>query len=382
MDRRRAVRSASHLRPFAAGAAGLCVLLGTLHPACGADAPSDAVVARIGFGSCAEQDREQRIWQAVNSAKPERFLLLGDNIYADTTDVAVLREKYRLFGLVPGFRALRAACPVLATWDDHDYGADDVGIENPIKRESQQAFLDFFGAAKDDVRRTRDGIYAAHVFGPPGRRVQVILLDGRFFRSPPKKSKIAGEPGEGRIGRYVPHDDPQTTVLGPAQWTWLAEQLRVPAELRIVASGIQVVADEHHWEHWGNFPHERRRLFRLIRDAKAGGVVFVSGDRHLAEISRLAPDDRDGVGYPLFDVTSSSLTTPSFGKTKAGTRFSNEINSRRVGVVYFETNFGMILVDWTQSDPVVRMQVRDEQGDVVLQQRVRLSELQPPAAPK
>jgi alkaline phosphatase D len=82
-----------------------------------------------------------------------------------------------------------------------------------------------------------------------------------------------------------------------------------------------------------------------------------------------------GVGYPLYDITSSSLNTPSGNFTKAGTRFANEINSYRVGLTYFETNFGSVEIDWKQSDPILRLQVRDAAGGVVLQQRVKLSEL-------
>jgi alkaline phosphatase D len=128
---------------------------------------------------------------------------------------------------------------------------------------------------------------------------------------------------------------------------------------------------------WGNFPHERKRMFSLIRKTKAQGVVFLSGDRHLAEIARLPANHSLGVGYPLFDVTSSSLNTPSGNFTKAGTRFRNEINSYRVGLTYFETNFGTVQIDWEQPDPLVRLQVRDAAGMVILQQKVSLSELQP-----
>jgi alkaline phosphatase D len=168
-------------------------------------------------------------------------------------------------------------------------------------------------------------------------------------------------------------------MLGEAQWRWLEMQLRVPAELRIIGAGIQVVADEHGSETWGNFPKERQRLFRLIRETKARGVVIISGDRHLAEISRLPPDRPDGIGYPLYDVTSSSLNVPSGNFTKAKVRFANEINSYRVGLTYFDVNFGNVLIDWEQADPVIRLQVRDEKGDIVLQQRLRLSHLRPKA---
>lgn len=339
-------------------------------------------LSRIAFGSCAKQDKPQPIWEAIVETRPQLFVFLGDNIYADTEDMTVMREKYGLLANQPGFRKLKQACPVVGTWDDHDFGANDAGAEYPKKRESQQVFLDFFGVPQDDPRRTQEGVYSARVYGPKGKRVQLILLDARYFRSPLKTGYKPGEPGDGYRGKYVPDSDPQATVLGETQWRWLAEQLKVPAELRLIGSGVQVVADEHGSEMWGNFPRERQRLLDLIRNTRAEGVVIISGDRHLAEISRLAPDRPEGPGYPLFDVTSSSLNTPSGNLTSAGVRFANEINSYRVGLTYFDVNFGSIQIDWDQPDPLVRVQVRDEKGGVVLQQRITLSQLRPKTTPK
>ena len=340
----------------------------------GAARGDEPVLSRIAFGSCAKQDQPQPIWDAVVDTKPELFLLLGDNIYADTQDMDVMRAKYRMFGGQPGYQKLKRVCPVLGTWDDHDFGVDDGGADYPMKRPSQQLFLDFFDVPVEDPRRQQEGVYHSRLFGPEGKRVQVILLDTRYFRSPLKTGFRPGEPGEGRRGKYLPHTDPSTTILGDAQWRWLEQQLRIPAELRLIASSIQVVAKDHNWEAWAMFPHERERLTRLVRTTGANGVIFLSGDRHLAEISVL-PADRGGAAYPLYDITSSSLNAPSGNKTKAGTRFGNEINTHAVGRTYFDVNFGTIHVDWDQPDPVVRAQVRDEKGDVVLQQRLTLSAL-------
>lgn len=334
---------------------------------------TETAPTRIALGSCCKQDLPQPIWDSIVAARPDLFLFIGDNIYGDSEDLDVLRSKWNMLLAQPGYQRLKQICPLLAVWDDHDYGANDAGAEYPRKRESQQLFLDVFDEPADSPRRTQEGIYAAYYYGPPEQRVQIILLDTRYFRGGLVKSKLAAEPGEGVRGMYVPNSDPSTTMLGRQQWDWLARQLQQPARLRIIASSIQVVAEQHGWEKWGNFPHERRRLFELIRQCRAGGVVFVSGDRHHAEISRL-----DGaVGYPLYDLTSSSLNLPSFDKTVAGTRWHNELNDHRLGMIYFDTNFGLIDVDFRQPDPVVRMQIRDEQGAVVLQARTTLSRLQP-----
>lgn len=318
-------------------------------------------VSRIAFGSCAQQDRPQPIWKAIVDANPQVFLFIGDNIYGDTEDMRVLRAKYAKLAAQKGFQLLRKQCPILATWDDHDYGVNDGGAEYPKREESQRIFLEFFGVPKSDPRWKRPGVYSARIYGPPDKRLQIILLDTRYFRSPLKR-RPARAPGS---GPYVPDPSPKKTLLGEAQWKWLEEQLRKPAELRIIASSIQVVPEDHGWEKWMNFPHERERLFRLIRETGAEGVLFISGDRHLAELSQM--DGR--VGYPLYDLTSSGLN-------QGAKRWRPlEVNRHRVATMAYGNNFGFIEVDWKRKDPLIRLQIRDEVGDIFLQQKLPLSVL-------
>lgn len=328
-------------------------------------AADDTAVTRIAFGSCCQQSKPQPIWQAIVESKPELFLFIGDNIYGDSDDMQVLAAKWQQLGSNSGYQQLKATCPILATWDDHDYGRNDAGVEYPMKVQSQKVFLDFFDEPQDSPRRSRPGVYWSHEFGPAGQRVQILLLDTRYFRSPLTKRDWRPEPGEGDRGPYGRSLDPQATMLGDVQWAWLASKLREPAEVRIIASSIQVIADGHHWEKWGTMPLERQRLFEVIRQTQASGVLFVSGDRHSAEMAVHDP----GVGYPLVDVTSSSLNQPS--------EWHSEPNQYRVGTKYYAENFGMILIDWTADDPEIRCQVRDINGAVVLQHRLSLSELAP-----
>ena len=322
-------------------------------------------LTRIALGSCARQNQPQSIWDVIAAAKPELFLFLGDNIYGDSNDMKVLRAKYAQLAAKPGFKKLRVTCPILATWDDHDYGADDAGSEYPMKVESQKVFLDFFKEPADSQRRQREGVYDAKVYGPDGQRVQIILLDTRYFRGPLKPKPRM----KGKGTRYVPNPDTSVTMLGDAQWKWLGEQLRVPAEVRIIASSIQVVSEEHDSEKWMNLPHERERLYRLIRDTGAHGVFFISGDVHRGEISAMD----GGVGYPLYDLTSSGLTEGSITKVKS----ADWPNRHRIGTLDSTTNFGVIEFDWSRKDPLIRLQIRDDAGDVCLQRKVPLSELRP-----
>lgn len=322
--------------------------------AAAADTPA---ISRIAFGSCAAQEKPQPIWDAVIAARPDVFLFLGDNIYADTENTEILKQKYAQFGSQPGFQKLIKTCPIMAVWDDHDYGTDDSGADFRNKIASQKLFLDFFNEPAGSPRRQREGVYVATVFGPPGQRVQIILLDTRYFRSPLKKKDKA----------YAPNTDAGATFLGEAQWKWLEEQLKQPAELRLIGSSIQVAADEHPFEKWSNIPAERERLFKLLKATKANGVVFLSGDRHLAELSQTD----GGLGYPVFDLTSSGL---NMGNKKWR---PTETNKHRVATMTSGDNFGMVIVDWAATPPTVRLQIRDVNGEVTIQQKLDLPLLSP-----
>jgi len=319
-------------------------------------------VATIAVGSCARNDRAQPIWPVIDALEPDLFLFIGDNTYADLDGVpesaAEIQAAWDALDAVEGWRVFRRTCRVLATWDDHDYGKNDAGREWELKAEAERLFLDYFEEPADSTRRKREGIYDARVFGPPGRRVQVLLLDTRTFRDP-----LTRAPGRVRgRGPYVASPDATTTLLGEAQWAWLREALLRPAELRILASSIQVVADEHGWETWGNFPHERERLYALLDETNAAGVLVVSGDRHLLELSC---DRTRGAPYPFFDLTTSGLNEPE--------RPVSEPNAHRVGPVLRETNFGMIHVDWDQR--LVTLEGRGGDGEVLLSQLVWLDRL-------
>lgn len=353
--------------PLVIGIAAVLVAAWPILAQAPSSQPAEPTLIRgIAFGSCANQDKPQPIWNAIVAAKPDLFLFIGDNIYADTEDMELMKAKYAKLAAVSGFQTLRQTCPVLAVWDDHDFGRNDAGAEYAQREASQRVFLDFFGDPPDSSRRTRPGVYDARVYGPPGRRVQVILVDTRYFRSPLKRRADQYVAGDGRPGTYAPNTDHSATLLGDAQWKWLEEQLRMDAEVRVIASSIQVVAEDQLYERWMNFPAERQRLLNLIHDTGATGVVLVSGDRHTAELSCLTGSE---AGYPLYDVTSSSLNRPA--------QWSNEINRWRIGTPYPEANFGFITIDWDREDPLLTLEIRREKGEPAIRQDIKLSALRP-----
>lgn len=336
---------------------------------------------RIAFGSCIRQGVPQPIWGAIHKYAPDALVLLGDNVYADTEDPASMRALYAQLAAEPGFQRVRETTKLFATWDDHDYGGNDAGSEYPKRAESKEAFLDFLGEPQGSARRQREGVYESYVLGPEGHRVQIILLDLRWFRSALLTGRAATSPdGTPREG-YIPNPDPTATMLGDAQWKWLENELQRPAELRLVGSSIQVLAEDHPYEKWQNFPRERERLLRLIQSTGAGGVVFLSGDRHDAELSLLPAAGRldaltgertaNPAAYSLFDLTASSFNAPR--------PWSWDVNRHRIGDVFWGANFGTIEIDWSSPDPLVTLGIRDAEGTRAFGYTIGLSMLAPRA---
>ncbi|MGD9688613.1 MAG: alkaline phosphatase D family protein [Phycisphaerales bacterium] len=368
-------------RPSLASALAASLLVSTLA--------AEPVIDTIAFGSCARERREQPIWDEIIKTDPDLFLFIGDNQYADFWEkdgkmvmqrvpgIERIDEAYAALAAKPGFQRMKAHCPMLATWDDHDYGDNDSGKDFPFRAQSQKAFLDFFGFASDDPIRRQEGIYHARTFGPADKRVQVILLDTRYHRDLLEKGTPgAAAPGTSPRGArgggpYVPTTNTSKTVLGETQWRWLEARLHEPAHVRIIVSSIQVVADEHGHETWGNFPHERQRLYDLIASTGASGVVFISGDRHLAEVSvDRGRGSAHPVPYPMWDFTSSGMTEPP-GK-------ASDPNSFRVGPVSRETNFGVIEIRWGDHPPEtteISFTARGDKSQMITRQSVFLTDL-------
>jgi alkaline phosphatase D len=316
------------------------------------------LISRIAFGSCSTQDDPQPILRTVIDWEPDLFIYLGDNIYGDTDDMQVLAAKYAKLGAKKEFQALRAAMPVIATWDDHDYGSNDAGKEYPFKEQSKDIFLKFWNEPDPSPRRDHPGIHTSYRFEDPTSKktLQIILLDTRTFRDPPLESPLTSWKND-----YLPDTDPTKTLLGNEQWAWLKDRLLEPADIRIIGTSIQFSHEYNGWESWTNFPRELLKMVDLIAGTKANGVVFISGDVHWGELSILKTPKT----YPLHDLTASGLNRD----------WENvEPNRNRFGDACSDFHFGMIEITWSDN-PSIQFRIHDMTGRARVRKTVRLSEL-------
>lgn len=261
-----------------------------------AERPSEGKETILAIGSCNKQYESQAYWKAILENKPELWVWLGDAVYPEKrASLEEIKESYLQQKSDSSYQGFTQKVPVTGIWDDHDYGLNNGGKENPFKEELDDVFFDFLGLPVPDhsgIYRTED-----YSFQEGKLNVKFLLLDTRSFRD-----ELLTAPGT-----YYPIlPNPNGSILGEAQWTWLENELSSSeADLNIICSGIQVLPNEHPFEKWANFPQERERLLSLMANSGARGIMLLSGDRHIAEFSKIK---LEGMDYPVYEFTSSGLT--------------------------------------------------------------------------
>ena len=299
---------------------------------------------RLVFASCNDQEREQPLWKPIIENKPDVFVWGGDNVYADTEDMSKMKADYDKVRAEPDYIELSQQTKITGTWDDHDYGKNDAGVEWEHKEAAKDLLLDFLKVPENDVRRSREGVYTSETYTTPKGSVKLILLDTRTFRDSLLKSNdpnLRYDAWEGSEGG---------TILGEAQWNWLEEELKDDrANFTLLVTSIQFLNDQHGWEKWGNHPSEVAKMKEVLAAAQAKNIVMLSGDRHMAEISVA---EIEGLNYPLIDFTSSGLTHTYIDGATEG-------NPMRISNVIKKLNFGILLFNFEKNEITFELRGRD-----------------------
>ena len=250
------------------------------------DTDADGSV-RLMFGSCAHEDEGTgKTWRRVQQEQPDVVVLLGDTPYIDNTSLAHQRRRYAAFAdFAPMARLLRTT-PWYGTWDDHDFGSNDIDGRLKGQENSRRAFVEFHSnPTYGDEER---GIYTSFRRGP----VEVFLLDTRTF--------AATEPSP-----FLRH---HASLLGAKQWQWLHAGLKAStAPIKVLACGMiwNGATRPGKQDHWGSYPHERSALFDWIGKHQVQGVVLVGGDIHRSRVVRHAAKAR--TGYDILELITSPM---------------------------------------------------------------------------
>lgn len=290
---------------------------------------------------------ETGIFDAIVKRTPDAMIWLGDNVYLRDPDWGSrsgILKRYAHTRAHARTRELFATVPSYAIWDDHDYGPNDADRSYVLKDDALDVFKLFWPNPSYGVGG-KPGITSSFELAD----VQVFLLDDRYYRSSNDR-----------------HDQPKS-ILGDHQVDWLIDALSSSrATFKIVAVGSQLLSDNKRREGFERSPEERQKIIDLITRNNIPGVMFMSGDVHFAELSKM---EREGT-YPIYEITSSPLS--------AGVNSSPiyRANSFHVpGTEYVGHNFGHITVSGPRGKRVLTMRIVDAAGKDVWVREIQESEL-------
>jgi alkaline phosphatase D len=308
---------------------------------------------RIAFGTCPHRWGlgNQRQTDLILSRKPAAMLLGGDIAVQDRRNhLGLHRADYLLRECRPAWRDLVAAVPVYATWDDHDYFANDkAGIPKGFSDKDRQGVWEVFRRAWNNPSYgfgdERRGVFLRTRIGP----CDVIMVDNRYFRT--------GETG---------------SFLGDDQMKWLEDQLLDCRGPFIILSCGTMWSDyvSNGKDSWGRWdPEGRERIFRLIEKNRIAGVLLISGDRHGARGFTIPRPS----GLKFYEFEAGSLGG------RHGPPISKPEWSEQFYGIAGEYAFGEFSIDATLPDPEVTFRlIRVADGSFVHELRLKRSQLTPP----
>jgi len=317
---------------------------------------TDPPALRVAFGSCfySNEPRFDRpgkpygdtatdIFNRIADKQPNLMIWGGDNIYLREPDWGSetgIYARYTHTRSQPGPARLLRSCPNYAIWDDHDFGPNDANASFIHKDKTLRAFHDFWANPSEGLP-CQPGITTWFERSD----VQFFLLDDRYNRSLP--------------------EDSNATILGKAQREWLKTALlSAPAnEWKVVCVGGQFLNSAQEKENFSRYPEERNDIIRHIQENGIRNVIFLSGDRHFAELSVLKAE-----GKPtIWDFTSSPLTAGVYAKG------DEEKNTLRVPGTAFskDRNFGTLDFSGPRNARTLTLRLFDKQGNQIWEQMVK-----------
>ena len=275
------------------------------------------------------------IFQTMANEAYDAMIWLGDNIYLREVDFSSLSgfvHRYTHARSLPEMQPLLSKGAHYAIWDDHDFGPNDCDGSWLHSDWSLRAFDAFWPNPESGLPNAPELNVAQFLYGD----VELFLLDNRTHR----------------VNHTMGADRRQ--ILGEAQREWLVHALRNSrAPFKMVAIGGQMVSDAAIYENFAQFPEEREWLFEQIDELGIRGVIFLTGDRHNSELSKIKLPG----GNWVYDITVSPLTSGSYDH-------ENEPNTNREpGTMVGERNYGLLQVTGPRKERSLKMTVKSAAGE-------------------
>ncbi|MBO9666287.1 MAG: alkaline phosphatase D family protein, partial [Bdellovibrio sp.] len=252
---------------------------------------------RFALCSCMDDARhEPEIWQDLVERRPDMIFFIGDSVYVDYKDKHVPKNNpFRLWKRFSEARRTleiyysKRLIPIFATWDDHDFGKDNSNSESyPHVKLSQKNFLSYFAQEESHCSTLERGPGVSSAF-KAGKHL-FLLMDDRSYRL-----------DDGNEDRYA--------HWGQEQEEWALDVIGKHSGVTWLMNGSQIFPQMIYKESMsGGHRNQFIGFMKSIRHLNKK-VIFASGDVHFSEISKI---ESEQLGYPTFEVTSSSMHSRCF----------------------------------------------------------------------
>ncbi len=292
---------------------------------------------------------EYQILKSIYDKQPDFMVWLGDNWYyrePDWDSWTGITNRITHTRSLPELQPILGSMHNYSIWDDHDYGPNDNDRGFWNKDKTLKAFKLFIPNPSFGIN-DKPGITTFFQWGD----VDFFLMDDRYYRTPNYRKT-----------------DSYRGILGHEQIKWLIDNLvKSRAPFKIVVIGGQVLNPyKQDWlENYSIFQQEKENLLSLIHEEGIEGVIFLTGDRHHSELTKL---NREGT-YPLYDFTISSLTAGvSLGK--------EEPNTLRVpGTLSDQHNFAIFNISGPRKNRTLKCTDYDTNGRIIWEYSINENEL-------
>lgn len=269
-----------------------------------------------------------QMWASLGNQTPDLVFLVGDTCYADNgndgTQLGFWKRYTETRTKIGVFRH-KNLVPIMAIWDDHDFGGNGFDGSFGGKQFTLELFSNFWLYPEHDKYKRGVGVsQVLSVFG-----YKFCLMDGRFNRN---ATTQWGETQKDQLFSTLSSDNSPAFLMNGSQFF-----------------GGYLKKDAYEYEQAKDLSLICQQLSRINAP-----VCFVSGDVHFSEIMQI---ESKVLGYKTFEITSSSMHSFTFlGNAK------RKKNPRRLDSTS-KHNFTVLQLDNTSSKFKFTSTSFDEDGD-------------------
>ena len=246
--------------------------------------------ARIATMSCMMDFNlfKSKIWSNLDKMDPDYCFFMGDNVYGDLGGFKLgpklLWRRYIETRKNIPFYHKRSLTPVLALWDDHDFGKNDANHKYKHKDDALDVFNSFY------PRKPIEGVYEQ---GPGVSSIfrafhhDFIFIDNRYYRD----SMRSGA----------------RSFWGMDQFHWIQNEIQKSPNPKWLLQGSQFFgayqAKKGQSFEGSKYEHEFDAVMNMLKKTNLPNL-FLSGDVHFTEVQDI---ERNKTGYRTYELTASHM---------------------------------------------------------------------------